>query len=320
MLSASSSSVVPIGWKIRTNRAKKSSPAIATGSWSSIQSGSRRGRVRAGSSDEVTGSAGHGHRTTTWWAAERNSECSSSRMTSRPAPMPRPGAQVVLEQQHLVDAVDAVDGLEQLGDGGGVEVGVERPARSPSAPPVSGLTNRSSTSIGPLADQRRGPAGRGVHQRGHGDALVVRRADLDRGADHAVLVEVLGDPGARARAASAKSSSACWPLGSVRTCGHDEQAHRAVAALRRRQAAGPGDLGRRLERQPLEVAGGDGPLAGAQRQRAADLRLVHASRRRRRRSAGPRLTTPSMYGIVVRSAVSVRAPTLPRRRRRGGSR
>ena len=77
-------------------------------------------------------------------------------------------------------------------------------------------------------------------------------------------------------AASAKSSSDVL-RGSVRTCGHHQQPHRAAAGGRR-QAPGPGDLDGGFQRQPLEIACGDGPLPGAQGQRAAHLCLLDGFR------------------------------------------
>ena len=68
-------------------------------------------------------------RTTTWWLAERNSESRLELDELLAEPDALVVAQVVLEEQHLLDPLDALDGLEQLEHVGRVEVGVERPAR-----------------------------------------------------------------------------------------------------------------------------------------------------------------------------------------------
>ena len=250
-----------------------------------------------------------GHRTTTRCGPDRNSECgvepdarpgrrrSAARCagrTRRAAPR-RPG-----RRPRRLSSSWAI--------GGRVEVGVEQPAGAVGAAgqrvDVAGqLVDR------PLPDQRGRSAGRRVHQRGDRDALVVGRAHLDRGADDAVRVEVVGDP-AHQRSGEREVVELCG-RGSVRT-GGTTSSRTGPPAGRRRQAPGPGHLDRRLERQPLEIAGGDGPLAGAQGQRAADLGLLRRSRRRPRPAAARRLThAGDVRDRRLRSTVSVRAPTLP---------
>ena len=68
------------------------------------------------------------HRTTTWWLADRNSESALELDELLAEADALVVAQVVLEEQHLVDPLDALDRLEQLEHVGRVEVGVERPA------------------------------------------------------------------------------------------------------------------------------------------------------------------------------------------------
>ena len=128
MLSASSSSVEPISWKIDTKRTKKSESSMPTGSWLSSHCGLRRGSAAAPVGQRVGRGARvrspHDH------LVRRGQE---QRVRVEPddvlaAAEAAAGAQVVLEQQRLLDPLDAVDRLEQLGDRRGVEVGVERPA------------------------------------------------------------------------------------------------------------------------------------------------------------------------------------------------
>ena len=183
---------------------------MPTGSWSSIQLG-LRGAVRTPSGArsprgtiEVIARRPGGGRTGT-------ASDASSRMTSLADAEPAAGAQVVLEQQQLVDALDALDGLDQLGHDRGVEVDVERPARCRPDPPCSGLTIAGERVEDPLAHHRRpGARARPWISAATLTPLVVRGAELEADADHAALVEVLGDaarpaaPGARSRRARAR--------------------------------------------------------------------------------------------------------------------
>ncbi len=157
------------------------------------RAGDRQGSAGGSAEGGSSGRSVVCHRTTTRCAPERNSECRSSRITSRPVAEPLPGAQVVLEQLHLVDPADALDRLQQLGDRRGVQVGVEEPAGAVGTT-VERVDVPGQLVDRPLPDQRHRPAGRRMHQRRDRDALVVRSSHLDRGADDAVGIEVLGDP------------------------------------------------------------------------------------------------------------------------------
>ncbi len=113
---------------------------MPTGSWWSSQSSQRP------------------HRTTTWWLADRNSESRLELDELLAEADPLVVAQVVLEEQHLLDPLDALDRLEQLEHVGRVEVGVERPAGAvrPAGQRVEVAVQRRQR---PLAHERR-PAGR----------------------------------------------------------------------------------------------------------------------------------------------------------------
>src|SRR6478609_4459940 len=137
MLSASSSRLDPISWKIETKRTKKSASSMPTGIWLSSHCGLRRGRLTRSGSACARGTSAVIGAPAVVWADSSHDHLVRRRQEQRvlveaddilTRAEPAAGAQVVLEQQRLLDALDAVDRLEHLRDRRGVQVGVEGPA------------------------------------------------------------------------------------------------------------------------------------------------------------------------------------------------
>ena len=129
------------------------------------------------------------------WGAERKSERSSSRTTSLAGPYRLPGTEVAFEQEDLVDPVDAVDLLQKLGYGSGVQVAVPRPS-IPVRPTVERVHPLVEELESVRADScQRIVAGRrqGMQVGGHRHALVVGSRDLNGYPKEASRLEVLGD-------------------------------------------------------------------------------------------------------------------------------
>ena len=225
------------------------------------------------------------HRTTTRCSADRNRVCGSSTIDSRPPPMRRPVRRSYSNSWSSSTDSDALDGLDHLRDGGRGQRGVERPAGAVGA--AGQRVHEAGQRVDdPLPHHRGGPAGQRADQRRDADALVVRRAQLDRHADHPPHVEGRPD---RRRAArwTARSRRACAGAGrcaaGARRAPGPPTTPLSAAGRHRARATSIG----RLAGDGLEVRRGDGPLPGAQRQRPAHLGLLRRSRRRPRPSRAP---------------------------------
>src|SRR5690348_14165982 len=190
MLSASSSRLDPISWKIETKRTKKSASSMPTGSWLSSHCGLRRGRLtRSGTAcargtRAVTGApakvrsarcgavswdgSSHDHlvggREEQRVLVEADDVLAGAEATA--------GTQVVLEQQRLLDPLDAVDRLEHLGDRRSVQVGVEGPAAAFRAAGQRVDVARQGLDSA-LPHEPRRTSRCAVHERCDGHALVI---------------------------------------------------------------------------------------------------------------------------------------------------
>ena len=237
--------------------------------------GPRRAHRRVGRRSDP-----RGHRTTTRCGPDRNSDCASSRMTSRPAPTRCPVRRSYSNSSTSSTRSTPSTASSSWAIVGRVEVGVEQPAGAVGAAgqrvDVAGERRRwRAAAPAPAAGRpARAPARR---PRPPGSTAFRPRPRCRRGGARRG-----GRRSGRSSGAESAKSSSWWARGSVRTCG-TTSSRTGPLAVGDGQAAGPGDLDRRLERQPLEVAGGHRPLPGAQGERSADLRLARPSRRRRRR-------------------------------------
>src|SRR6478752_3341570 len=219
-------------------------------------------RRRSAGVDRSIGRPGSSHDDPVVARQEQRMPVQADDIAAGPDALPR--AQVELVQLHLVDPVHAFHGLQQLGNGGGVQVDVEEPARAVRAAgervDVTGqLVDRS------LPDQGERPGVRFVNQGSHRDALVIGSSHLNGGSDDAMPVQMLGDAPHQRR-----GQRVVVELLGLRIRpdgGHDQQPDRPAAGGGG-QASGPRDLDRGLEGQALEITSGDGSLTGAQGQRA----------------------------------------------------
>src|SRR3979490_2895369 len=101
-------------------------------------------------------------------------------------------AQVVLEEEHFLHPVDALDRLESLEDRSGVEMLVEAPAVAVGSAEQRGQV-AGERRQGALANEVVGMPGARGDKGGDRDALIRRGADLDGRAEDSALVEISGD-------------------------------------------------------------------------------------------------------------------------------